>query len=105
MGRGHDSEPGRNLVDVVKEQGPSIQLRKQPLLAGVAQQLVRSPSIQLRAVNLRHRLTPPGRAKVDERCQLILFQAWLPKDVDRLPAHKSRMYESHRREQHATNTC
>ncbi len=32
-------------MDIVQEQGPSIQLRKQPLLAGVAQQLVRPPSI------------------------------------------------------------
>ena len=82
-----------DLVDIVQEQGSSIQLRKQPLLAGVAQQLVRPSHIQLRAVDLRHGLATPGRAKVDQRCQLILLQARLPKDVDRLPAQKSGTYE------------
>ena len=73
-------------MDVVQKQSSAIQLRKQPLLAGIAEQLVRSAGVQLRAVDLRHGLTASGRAKVDQCRKLILLQAGLTKDVDRLPA-------------------
>ena len=73
-------------MDVIQEKGPPVQLGKQALPAHVAQELVRPARIQLRAVNMCHGLTTPGRAKVYQGCQLIFLQPWLTKDVHRLPA-------------------
>ena len=76
----------KHLMDIVEEQGPPVQLCEQPLFARTAQEVIRSANIQLRAVNVCHWLTASSRAEMDQRRQLILFQPWLPKDVDWLPA-------------------
>ena len=77
---------GANLMDIVQEQGAPVQLPEQARAALSAQKIVRPAHIQLRAVNLCHRLPPPGRPKVYQRRYLILLQARLPKDIHRLPA-------------------